>query len=138
MSETYRRLHSRLTLYYWACNKRSALFLRIISISWKHAEKVTQQFSSTSQSRRKKKGTNRVSRLSNPEDPFVFLSASDATPLSRVFNPSPNSPTVLIRINSKNSHFPNLLRFFLPRETEREREKRIKISFSPRSKNRRE
>ena len=39
---------------------------------------------------------------------IVSRLASDATPLGRVFNRE-NPPTVLIRINFKNSHFANFL-----------------------------
>lgn len=127
----YRQLHSHLTLHYWAYNTKRIVPTYIDVVAWKHAEKVTQFSSSVT-----RKWTNRF--LVEPwTDPFVFLSflaslpLASSTPLSRVFNRE-NSPTVLIRINSKNSHFANFLRPPLSRNLE----PRTKISFSPRSKNR--
>lgn len=109
------------------------MFLRISTWSRGSMQRKWHSFPRAWRSRRKKMNGSVSRRTLNRSFCFSIVSrfASDATPLSRVFNRE-NSPTVLIRINSKNSHFANFLRPPLSRNLE----PRTKISFSPRSKNR--
>lgn len=99
----YRQLHSRLTLYYWVYNAERVLFLRgsmrresdtvFLALEEEENERISSRFL--------------VERISLCFS-IVSRLASDATPLGRVFNRE-NPPTVLIRINFKNSHFANFL-----------------------------
>lgn len=103
---------------------RSALSLPcVISISWRGRESVTQF--SASRSRRKK--NERIGFSSKRRESLCFSIVSDATPPSRLIQSHRQlTDRDLIRINSKNSHLANFLRFFLPRDGQRNS---IEISF---------
>ena len=105
------------------------MFLRISTWSRGSMQRKWHSFPRASQE------NERIGFSSNPEQILLFFyrfSLRFRRDASQSRFNRENSPTVLIRINSKNSHFANFLRPPLSRNLE----PRTKISFSPRSKNR--